>query len=492
MLQLGAQDSQFLFMETEENLSNITMICIYQKADTIAAGKVFDTVRSHIKSRLHTSAIFKRKLVRVPMDLDYPYWVDDNFFDLDYHLHRHTLESPGNWQQLTELMGVIHSRPLDMNRPLWEFHLVENINAVADVPRGSFAIIAKIHHCAVDGAATLKFFAGISDIDANGTPAVDLSEQAAPAGAAPSYTELFKRGLTNSIESPFKIAKSLLTAVPSAVPMIINQLSSKSAKEPSAAVPTTRLNQYVAPRKIFDGVEFALDDFKLIKAAVDGAKINDVVLAVISGAMREYLSTSDMLPDHPLVAWVPINARKGGENDSDGGNQVTVMTTNLYSDLSDPVSRLQRITEYTQKSKAKQTGAAAGLLTDFSQQLPGAMVAVISRAILASGVTAKLCNLAVSNVPGINVPMYMAGNKCLKQYGMVPLGQGMGLFIVAISYNGKLSLSITSTRDIVPDTKLLCQCLHHSFDELKAQVSGKGKAAVRRPASGKGRVHDKA
>lgn len=488
MLQLGPQDAQFLFMETEENLSNVTMICVYQKADSMAEGALYDAVKAHVKSRLHTSAIFKRKLVRVPMNLDYPYWVDDEYFDLDYHLFRHSLDAPGNWQQLTDLMGAIHSRPLDMNRPVWEFHVVEGINAVADVPRDSFAIIAKIHHSAVDGASTLKFFSAISDIDEKGTPAIDLSVTAELPGRSPKPSEIWRRGLTNSFQSPIKITKSIFSSAPAILPSLINKVrSGGEVKEKSSGVPETRFNQHVAPRKVFDGVEFKLNDMKLMQTAVEGSKINDVVLAIISGAMRKYLSATDGLPDSPLVAWVPINTRKPGAKGSDVGNQVSAMTTNLYSDIADPILRLQKITEHTKKSKEKKSGAVAGLLADFSQQLPGAMVAVVSHAILASGMTAKLCNLAISNVPGINVPMYMAGNKCLKQFGMVPLGEGMGLFIVAISYNGKLSLSITTTKDIVPDTDFLCKCLQQSFTELTSAIAKPTQSSIRRTTVAKGR-----
>ena len=490
MLQLSPQDAQFLYMETEENLSNVTMVCIYEKSAAIAADELFNTLKTHIKSRLHTSSIFKRRLVRVPMDLDYPYWVDDEYFDFDSHINRHKLESPGNWQQLTELVGNIHSRPLDMRRPVWEIHIVEEINDVPEIPSGSFALVAKIHHSAVDGASTLKFFAGLSDVDASGTPAVDLKKSAESSGVPPTGKEMWKYGLSNTVGSPFKLGKSLWNSAPTLMPALAKKLSAKSSTSDSAeaspAVPTTSLNQHVSPNKCFDGVEFQLNDLKQIQSAVADSKINDVVLAIVSGAIRSYLAATGDLPDSPLFAWVPISTR--ASDDASHGNQVSAMTTNLHTTMIDPIKRLSEITAFTKKTKENKGASVAGVLTDFSQQLPGAVVAVVSRAILASGVTAKLCNLAVSNVPGTNKPMYIAGNKCLKQFGMVPLGEGMGVFLVAISYNGKLTLSVTSTKEIITDMTFFCRCLQSSMDELMEAVAQLHAPKVKSAAKGRRNV----
>ena len=485
MLQLGAQDSQFLYMESGENLSNVTMVSIYAKPQKPSLDSIFDLVKAHVKSRLHTSAIFSRKLVRVPLDLDYPYWTEDEYFDFESHIQLHRLPAPGDWSQFSELVGRIHSRPLDMNRPIWEIHVIENLHEVENIPPGSFALATKIHHAAVDGASMVKFFSGLSDLDIDGTAAIDLSINAPAAGEPPTSNEMWKRGLVNHIRSPLKLTKTLLRAAPAIVPAAIKALA-KSDQDERNKVPVSRFNQTISPRKVFDAVELDLADFKFIQHAFEDTKINDVVLAVCSAGLRKYLITHHDLPQESLVAWVPINARvKTTSSDStSAGNQITAMTTDLHTDLADPIEQLKHITRQTQMSKAAKSGVSARLMTDVSQHMPGATMALASRIIMASGVAGKLCNLAISNVPGPQVPMYMNGAKCLQQFGMVPLGQGMGLFIVALSYNGKLTLSITTTASIMPDTAFLCECLKSSLIELKQAASKQKKPAKKAALKG--------
>jgi diacylglycerol O-acyltransferase / wax synthase len=175
MKQLSGQDSQFLYMESDRNLSNVAMASVYAPPGKRGEDSLFELLKSHVESRLHTSPIFKRKLVRVPLDLDFPYWAEDEFFDLDGHLYRHRISGRERWGEFCELMGRVYSRPLDMNRPLWEMHLVENLGGVREFPEGSFAVITKLHHAAVDGAATMRFFGCLSDRDAKGTPAGDIT-----------------------------------------------------------------------------------------------------------------------------------------------------------------------------------------------------------------------------------------------------------------------------------------------------------------------------
>lgn len=487
MLQLGAQDSQFLYMESGHNLSNVTMVCIYAKPENPAAETVFELVKSHVESRLHTNPIFRRKLVRVPLDLDYPYWVDDEYFDFESHLHLHRLASPGDWGQFCDLVGRIHSRPLDMNRPVWEIHVVENLSGIADIPPDSFAMVTKIHHSAVDGASTIKFFSGLSDLDAEGTPVTDLSLTAESAGEPPTTNEMWARCVLNHIRSPIKLAETLWRATPTLVPAAINAVFKVRDDDESTRVPKTRFNKPVSPRKTFHGVEFELADFKRIATAVDDAKINDVVLAVSSGALRKYLLRHHGLPSESLIAWVPVNTRpakgaKGGED----GNQITAMTVDLHTDLASPLQRLKEITRYTQLTKAGKTGVSARLMTDVSKHMPGATMALASRMIMASGVTASLCNVAISNVPGPQFPIYLNGAKCLKQYGMTPLGDGMGLFLMTLSYNKKLTFSITTTEDVMPDVDLFGECLAAAVTELK-NATDKAKTKPVRKTVAKGR-----
>jgi WS/DGAT/MGAT family acyltransferase len=455
-------------METDNNLANVTMVCVYGANEAEPSDdSIYAKVLTQLYSRMSYSPIFTRKLKQVLGNVDYPYWVEDPYFALETHLHHHTLDKPGGLAQFRELIGKLHSQSLDMRRPLWEMHIVESINDPSICPAGGFALITKIHHAAIDGAATMQFFGALSDLDPTGTPALKPPTATKQLLSAPSNKEMLSRSVSNHISSPVKFTKTLAQKAPG---LIKQQLQNKRSSEgqPSEAVPVTLFNQSVSPNKTFASVEFSLDDLKSIQRKVENAKLNDVVLAITSGAMTEYLSNRNALPSESLVAWVPINARPSGKSsgNEEPGNHVTAMTTPLGSNLSNPLDRLAVITENTRASKLEERGMGARLVTDLSQHLPGLSLAVASKLLMATGAAAKLCNVTVSNVPGFSQPMYLAGAQCIHQYGLVPLAEGMGLFVVTISNNGIMSFSVTSTKDIIPNMDEFCDCLQNSFEQL--------------------------
>lgn len=472
MTQLKPQDSQFLYMETANNLSNATMICVYSPPADAEDFDCFQSIKEHIQSRLHVSPIFTRKLKRLPMNLDYPYWIDDRFFNIDSHLFNASLPNPGNWRQLCELAASIHSRPMDMNRPLWEIHIVNKLNNIdetecANVPPGSFALITKIHHVAIDGTSAMRFFQALSDIDPNGTPAADINNIQGIHDNEPTVGKMLYNAIHNHIRSPLQFLNTAARSIPSIAPGVIKSLISHDKSERNTVV-HSRFNEAVAPQKSFSACSFPLSDLKSLQALAPESKLNDVVLAICSGALHHYLLAHQDLPATPLIAWVPINARapKSDSSKTDG-NEITAMSANLYTHIADPVARFKAITAATRLSKEAKSGVSARLMTDLSKHMPGATMALASKLILASNVTAKLCNLAVSNVPGPQIPLYIKGAQCVHQYGMVPLADAMGLFLVTLSYNGKMSFSITSSDNIIPDLAFFTECLTLAFNELK-------------------------
>ena len=164
--QLKAQDASFLYLESDNNLTHVTGFSIYDPSTAPGGHVRFKDIIAHVEGRLHTSPIFKRRLVHVPLQLDYPYWADDEYFDIEYHIRHARLPHPGDWRQLCIQMARYHSRPLDMKRPPWEMFVLEGLDNVDGVPKGSYALVTKIHHVAVDGASAIRFFSALSDIDA--------------------------------------------------------------------------------------------------------------------------------------------------------------------------------------------------------------------------------------------------------------------------------------------------------------------------------------
>ncbi|MET0987919.1 MAG: wax ester/triacylglycerol synthase family O-acyltransferase [Steroidobacteraceae bacterium] len=467
MKQLGAQDAQFLHADTENSFANVATVLIFGPPKRERARLDLESLIEHVRSRLHMSPIFRRRLVRVPLELDYPYWVNDEHFDVDYHVEYSCLPEPGTWSQFRRFVSKYHNKPMDMNRPLWEVCLLDGLDAIEGIPRGSFALILKAHHAAVDGATGMQFFAGFSDIDEEGTPALAVELEPEETGAAPRTGEMLTRALINNARSPIRLMDTLWRVVPGLLPMVLRKLSGGDREDESFVVPDTRFNRALSPQKHFDACWFALSDFKRIKSRVEGATVNDVVLAVCGGALRKYLLAHKDLPHEPLVAWVPINARpKDGSSGEAIGNQISAMTVPLFTDLETAEDRLAAITRQTRRSKEAMSGAPAKLLTEMSQHFPAYSMALVTRMIIKGNIFKRLCNVMITNVPGPQVPLYLKGAPCLHQLGLTPIGDGMGLCIGTPSYNGELVFMVISTPLIIPDIDFFVQCLRDSFGEL--------------------------
>lgn len=469
MKQLSPQDAQFLFMETGDNLTHVTGVAVYDPS-TAPAGKVrFKDIIAHVESRIHVSPIFRQKLVRVPGDLDYPYWADDDYFDLEYHLRHGRLPEPGDWRQFCIHLARYHSRPLNMQRPLWEMYVIEGLDRISDFPEGSYAIATKVHHAALDGGSAMRFLGALSDIDNQGTPAVPIDEPETRPGRKPRTRELLARAVGNNARFPLRLARRVVKTSP----LILDAMrSAVGSHEPAdAPVPMTRFDaEHISPHKMFDATVFPLDELRRIKRAVEGATVNDVVLAICSGALRAYLRHHDELPELPLVAWVPINARPQGGEDL-GGNHIAAMTASLHTHLEDPVARLSSIRDASKKSKEAKAGLSARIMTDLTQHVPAATQLLAGRLLLQPSLRPHLCNLFISNVPGPQIPLFSNGARLVRNMGLAPLGAGMGLFIATPSYNGEITFNVISTREILPDIDFFVGCLRESYDALSGAVT---------------------
>ena len=480
MDQLSPQDAQFLYLETPDNLTHLTSIGIFDQS-TVPGGEVvrFKDILAHVESRLHMSPLFKRRLVHVPLELDFPYWVDDEHFDLEYHIRHGRLPDPGDWRQFCIHVARYHSRPLDMNRPLWEMYVVEGLDNIDWLPKGSYALVTKIHHAAVDGKAIMDFFGALADIDNKGTPAVPLNMARLRRSPKPGIVDMAVRAAWHTVRSPIGLTDAVMRSVPSVYHVAQKLLAAQ--QQDKHDVPDTRFNHAVSPHKMFGAKAFRLDDFKAIRTVVPGSTINDVVLAVCGGALRRYLKHHGELPDDSLIAWVPINARTSSKADSHSpGNNVTSMTAPIFTDVGNDVDRLGCIHEATKLSKEAKAGVSARLMTDLSQHVPAATQVLAGRLVLRAGMAARTCNLFISNIPGPQVPLYMNGAQQVGAYGLAPLVNGMGLFIATPSYNGEITFNVTSTREIVPDMDFFIECIGASLESLKAALNPKKKAAKKK------------
>ena len=464
--QLSAQDAQFLYIQNGNTLTHVMAINICDPA-TAPGGQVrFKDIVSHIASRIDTSPVFKRKLYRLPLDLDHPYWVEDREFELEAHVSHARLPEPGDWRQFCIQVARHFSRPMDMSRPLWDIYILEGLDRISGMAPGSYAMLTRIHHAAIDGASAAHMFVALSDSDAMGTPVIPLGPGRAELGSAPTPVQVMARAIQSNLTSPVKFMNTLMKLSPALVSAASKSM--RAQKGARSGVPDTRFNAPISTHRVFDATEFALADLSRIRSLVDGSTINDVVLAICSGALRAYLLHHGELPEETLIAVAPINLRSKKSDAQVPGNKISAMSVELATHLADPAERLAAIRRYTIAAKAAKAGISARVMTDLTQHIPGATMAGVARIITSPRFAPRQANVFISNVPGPQQPLYINGAKITHQYGLAPLANNMGLFIATPSYAGRISFCITSERNILPDVAFFRECIDASFRELLA------------------------
>lgn len=471
MQQLSPLDASFVYLETPNTPMHIGSLAIYDPS-TSPNGKLrFKEVLSFIESRLDGAWAFRRKLVRVPFDLDHPYWIEDPDFDLEYHVRHIALPEPGDWRQLCILAARLHSRPLDLNKPLWEFTVIEGLDNVEGIPKGCIAILSKVHHAAIDGMSGVEMTTAIHDLTPD-MPERNFDMDWKP-DSKPADAELLVRAQVNAIRQPFKVADIIARSIPGMAKVSAGLLSRDLDLPSTGNAPDTLFNQTVSSHRVFDGVRFDLDEIKAIKNEVDGATVNDVILSIVGGGLRKYLALHDDLPSKDMLAFAPISVRTEDEK-SDLGNQVSGMIVNLGSKIEDPVERLEFVHERTQNSKKLTNAIGARNLTQMSGVTPGALMGLGARLYARAGLASAhspFYNCVVTNVPGPPMPLYFAGAKLIDQYGTGPIFDGMGLIMPVYSYNGAICVSFTADRDTVNDPEMLAGSLREAFEELQAALA---------------------
>ena len=306
MSQLSGHDATFLYSDTAHSNSNVSLLHIYDQS-TAPGGKVrFKTILAHIESRLDRSPVFRRRLQRVPLELDYPYWVEDENFDLEYHVRHIALPKPGDWRQFCIQASRIHARPLDLKRPLWEIYVIEGLDSFLDLPQGSFAVLTKTHHAAIDVESGSEITMLLHDTTPT-PPARGAAGAVVPRVAARARRRCCAAAWSTRSISPFRLARPLTRALTRYAPTAF-ALAGDILLRPES-MPPTRFNSVVSPHRVFETRRFTLDEFKAIRALVRGATVNDAVLAVCGGALRRYLGDKDELPEASLTAMAPFYIR---------------------------------------------------------------------------------------------------------------------------------------------------------------------------------------
>ena len=469
MQQMTAMDASFIYGEMPKSPMHIGGMMIYDPSSVRGEGQRFKNILDFVAERLHLAKTFRQRMVEVPFNLSHPYWIEDADFDLEYHVRHIRLPEPGDWRQLCIQAARLHSRPLDMTKPLWEFTVVEGLDAVPNLPKGSYAIISKIHHACIDGVSGADITEAIHSLEPY--PELPPPPKMPWRGeTVPHAMELVTRAQLSNMTQPLK----LLEVMARTVPAFSRFQSGFRAKqfEINIRAPRTRFNGPVSAHRVMEGRSFQLDEFRHIKQQVSGATINDVVLSICGGALRAYLNDKAELPDKSMVAMAPISVRSEIEKNA-LGNQVSAMTVNIGTEIGDPVKRLEAVHESAASSKDMINAVGAKLMTDFSQFIPSTTAALAARLYTQLGLANSISlpfNCVISNVPGPQFPLYSAGATMVTQYGLGPIFDGMGLIFPVFSYNGQLTITINSCRNMIPDPGFFGECLQQGYEELRAAV----------------------
>jgi len=476
MQQLSGMDASFLYMETGTTPMHIGSLTIYDQSSAPGGHVTFKDILEFFQSRLHKARAFRQRLARVPLSLDRPYWIEDPDFDLEFHVRHIALPSPGDWRQLCIQAARLHARPLDRNKPLWEAYVIEGLDNVEGVPKGSFALVTKIHHAAIDGVSGAEMMTAIHDL----TPDAEVEGplQAWTPERIPTGVELLSKAALNSLSTPAKFGKLLYRSAPS-LAKVIAGLSSRQLKLP-VRVPRTRFNGRISPHRVFDGRAFDLNEIKAIKNSQPGTTVNDVMVTICGGALRKYLESKNELPKESLVAMAPMSVRSDDKRTA-AGNLITAMSLPIRSDIEDPLERLLAVHKESTEAKKLTHTMGPHLATDAAEFLPSTVSGFFARTYVSSGLVDRvppLMNTVITNVPGVNMPLYSMGSRMVANYGLGPIVQGIGLFQPILSCNNTITISAVADRDMMPDPAFYADCLQESFDELKA-------ATIERPAAKK-------
>ena len=481
MKQLTGLDASFLYMETATTYGHVNGLGIYQRPD-VEDFDPYAALLEQLQRRLHLLEPFRRKVVEVPLGLDHPYWVNDPDFDLEFHVRHIAIPPPGDHVQLATQVARIIGRQMDRSRPLWEAYVLEGL------PDDQFAILTKTHHATVDGAAGVELLGLLLDRDPAGDELPPDDGSWKP-DRHPTDVELLTRTAASLARRPRRAARVQLSAlrrvasatqqqgVVQAVDGVRERLgpllggrAQRNANGPSLPpirAPRTPWNKSIGPHRRFAMRSVPIEDIKILKNAA-GATVNDVVMAICTGALRTYLQRHDALPDKALSAMVPVSIRTGEEDDP-WTNRVSSIVAPLPTDLDDPVERLKTVHESMVAAKQTFDLLPAESMVNVAQWASPMLATQAARLATSMHIADRVnppINVVLSNVPGPRTPLFMGGAQLLRYFPVSTIAEGVGLNLTVHSYLDSLDIGLVADRELVPDLEVLADLHLEAMDEL--------------------------
>jgi diacylglycerol O-acyltransferase len=474
---LTSLDLTFLAAESAETPMHVGTVDVFEApADGDGEGFDYENLVALIRDRIAFVPRYRQRVQHVPGRFAGPVWVDDEEFDITFHVRRSALPRPGTHEQLLELVSRIMSRRLDRGRPLWEMYLVEGLKG------GRFAVVSKSHQALVDGTATVDIGQVVLDTTAHPreTPPDSWQPQ-----RPPSALELLAGVFSDAVRSPAAVLElaraemASLTGSTSVREVLDGMVGSLVAPVVTRRrVSESPLHVQTSGQRRYLTVDTPLDDYRTVRA-MHGGTVNDVVLAVVAGALRAWMMTrgESVTPTRSVRSLVPMSIRDADGEQTSLGSRVVSSAVNLPVGEQSPVMRLHQISYQTKVHKDTGRAVGARTLVDIAGFAPTTLHALAAR--VASAAVRLGDEVVITNVPGPQTPLFAAGARMLSSYPVVPLGTGQSLTVGATSYNGKVSFGLNADRTAMPDLTVFGQCVTDALDELVETTKGSRTRAAR-------------
>ncbi|SFB46163.1 acyltransferase, WS/DGAT/MGAT [Amycolatopsis marina] len=481
MRRLSGLDASFLYLETSAQLMHVCALITVDTA-TVPGGYDVEATARRLDERVRLIPAFRRKLYNPLWNLHHPMWIEDDEFDLDHHLHHIAVPAPGGRAELARLCAHIAGQPLDRSRPLWEMYVIEGLADSAtgtdgdDGPNGTVAILLKMHHASVDGVSGANLLAFLAGTEPDAPPPDPGAADAANAGP-PGTVSLLRGGVAELARRPVDVAK-LVPGLVTMVPRWAGRALRGTGMPVPFTAPRTSLNGTITGHRSLAFAQLDLAEVKAVKNAF-GVTVNDVVLALCAGALREFLAERGELPAEPLVATVPVSVHDRTER-SWGSNKVSAFFASLPTHLPDPAARVALLAEGNRHSKAHHHSIHADMLQDWAQFAGATAFGLGVRAYSALRLAERhpvVHNLVISTVAGPPVPLYLLGARITGLYPLGPVFHGAGLNITVLSNAGKVDVGLLGARDLVPDLWPLAEAIPRGMAELR-EVAARRTAAT--------------
>jgi WS/DGAT/MGAT family acyltransferase len=459
-------DATFLHLESSNTPMHIG--CILTFSSPLSGKMTFQRFKHYVQSRLPISPVFRQKLSLMPLNIDRAYWVDDQDFDINNHVKHYDIASIGRGTQKTAIVDRFFSQKLDPAYPLWEMLYLDNAAENAAGQPGEFTVLMKFHHAALDGKAAEAVLSGL--LTGSSDQAEILFDQWSP--KRPSVVVMVGNKLRSLYQSPKAIAV-FAKHVGKAVQRSRN-LRKRDAQQSTPphffTSPNTAFNNGIKPTRSLRGAHLSLPMIKAIKSTFPGYTVNDVVLAVCSGALKRHLDQTNAHPDSPLVAMAPVSKRVAGTDQQ--GNAISAMLVSLATDVQSPAERLHRIHANAQQSKEYNREVEMEQVITHLPSWSSSLVLKTYTRLKLGKFLKPVFNLIITNVPGSPTPLFLDGAKLKSIEGLAPIVDGMGLTMVVTSYIDTLTIAVTSTAEMAAAAPDFINYLHASLQELNEAVLG--------------------